>query len=168
MKVLPRGSTQFNTSPGFRRPNWRVPSPIIATNIHNSLASRSTKLMEMGRRRKVDGEPSTRTSTNCPGNMSGSGFVSVNLISTCFGLIASTERTFKSSIYFIQGAKIRIREENAKFKTPLFFCRHKSFVGLVVIIDPYLCHLSRLFVNYFYFFANNILTCRFYTMLISG
>ena len=31
-----------------------------------------TKLIEMGRRKNVVGEPSTRSSANCPGNISGS------------------------------------------------------------------------------------------------
>jgi hypothetical protein len=40
------------------------------------------KLMEMGRRRKVDGLPSTRTSTNCPGLMSGNKSLQVSRSST--------------------------------------------------------------------------------------
>ena len=61
---------------------------------------RSTKLIEMGRRKKVVGESSTRTSTNCPGNMSGKGFSSVSFMSTCLGLSASTEETLRSRINF--------------------------------------------------------------------
>jgi hypothetical protein len=73
--------------------------------------------MEIGRRKNVLGEPSTRTSTNCPGTISGNGFPSVSLISTYRSWILSTDFTVKSNKYFfIIGAKVRLSEQNAKGK----------------------------------------------------
>ena len=50
----------------------RVPSPMRCMSSHSSLCSLSTKLIDMGRRRNVVADPSTSTSTNCPGFISGS------------------------------------------------------------------------------------------------
>ena len=54
----------------------------------------------MGRRRNVEGEPSTLTSTNCPGLMSGSGVSRVSFISTYLSFICSTDTTVRSNTYF--------------------------------------------------------------------
>ena len=54
----------------------------------------------MGRRRKVEGEWSTLTSTNWPGCMAGNGASWVSLSNTCFTLKRSTALTRRSRQYF--------------------------------------------------------------------
>ncbi len=44
-------------------------------------AEAKRQIIEIGRRRKVVGEPSTRISANCPGSISGSGDEEVNFSS---------------------------------------------------------------------------------------
>ena len=65
--------------------------------------------MEIGRRRNVDGESSTLTSTNCPGNIGGSGASWVNLIRTYFSWMASMAETVRSRIYFFIDSGLWIR-----------------------------------------------------------
>src|SRR5574344_727262 len=97
---FPNGKTQLRLSPDCNSARCLVPSPMAATSNQSSFRSLSKKLIDIGRRRKVVGELSTRTSTNCPGCISGKGLLSVNFIKTCLSLSDSTDKTFKSKIYF--------------------------------------------------------------------
>ena len=70
--AFPSGSTTFIVSPGLTSAKRLVPSPTSWIRNQTSFRCLSTKLIEMGRRKNVVGEPSTRSSANCPGNISGS------------------------------------------------------------------------------------------------
>ena len=70
-KTLCRAAAQDSArGASAKATRWRVPSPATLTRSHNSLRSRSTKFIEIGRRRNVDLESGTSTSTNCPAQVS--------------------------------------------------------------------------------------------------
>ena len=64
VELLPKGKTAFKTSPDFSVDRRRVPSPTSCIRNHTSLRFTSTKLTDIGLRKKVVGEPSTRNSAN--------------------------------------------------------------------------------------------------------
>src|SRR3712207_3649054 len=63
----------------------------------------------MGRRRYVAGEWSTRTSTNCPGSISGRGSSAERCNSTWRSVRCSTSVTRKSNRYFFIGLRLFVQ-----------------------------------------------------------
>ena len=113
-KPLPKGSSTFTILPSSRVAKRLVPSPTSCMRNHTLFCCLSTKLMEIGRRRKVWGALSTRISANCPGCMSGNGSSASNFNKAKLGARCTFSTTLRSNKYFfiihfyIMEAKIKL------------------------------------------------------------